>query len=88
MSMNELHTALTQFRDTLESFHRDLATSTAIVAEAQERLLNLGDDDFLAQFGARLHHLKDPVDQYQQGVPRVEAAVNDKLLRVERYFHG
>lgn len=86
--MNELRLALVRFRDALETFHGDLTASAAAVAEAQERLLGLGDDDFLVQFGAQLRRLKDPVDRYERGAGRVEAAVNDKVLRVERYFNG
>ncbi|RRD48767.1 hypothetical protein [Arachnia propionica] len=86
--MNELRVALPRFLTALEAFHRDLARSAEAVEEAEKRLLALGDDDFLQQFGAQLRRVKEPTDQYRKGTPRVEAAVNDKIQRVERYFHG
>lgn len=88
MSMDELRVALPRFLDALQKFDEQLAASAGAVATAQERLIKLGDDEFLRQFGARLKNLKDPVDQYQAGSPKLEDAVEDKIGRVERYFNG
>ncbi len=88
MSMDELRVALPRFLDALQRFDELLVASAGVVGSAQDRLVKLGDDEFLRQFGGRLKRLKAPVDRYRVGSPKLEDAVEDKIRRVERYFNG
>lgn len=86
--MDKLRAALPRFLEKLERFNNRLEESAADVEQAREKLGRVGDDDFLREFDQRLRKLREPVERYRQRAPRLEQAVREKIVIVERYFRG